>query len=324
MVTEVPPGSLTAQGERVWVRTVTAQDLPGYETAVGRSRARIGRWNPVSTSDLAWHLGRQSAEHRTFLIHAGDAEPGAGHDLVGKVNVSNVVRGRFQNGTMGYDSYDPYAGRGLFAEGLRLVVGLAFAPEGSGMGLHRVEANVRPGNSPSAGVLRSLGFRREGHVRSMLLLESGDEPARWRDHDTYAINRDEWPPAAYAEHRPPRIVALLDTPVARSLGPVLAGELGVPWLSATAVPDQAGRWAVLADSPVGAVVDVSDGIDPQDGWNALSNNGFDPRVVPWLRAGSAPRNAVDETGTVLRLGPQEGYSPAAVTRLALRVRASLA
>ena len=63
---------------------------------------------------------------------------------------------------MGYDAYDPYAGRGLFAEGLRLVVGLVLAAEPGGMGLHRLEANVQPGNTVSAGLLRSLGFQREG------------------------------------------------------------------------------------------------------------------------------------------------------------------
>ena len=107
------------------------------------------------------------AYHRTLLIHARQQE--GDHDLVGKVNVTNVVRGRALGATLGYDAVDPYAGRGLFAEGLRLVVDIAFTPEPRGMGLHRLEANVQPANVRSAGVLRRIGFRREGFSPSYLL-----------------------------------------------------------------------------------------------------------------------------------------------------------
>ena len=113
--------------------------------AVEQSRRRLSQWNPVNADDLGRHLAAQGRDHRTFVIHA--TAPEGDHDLVGKVNVTNVVRGRFLSAAMGYDAYDPYAGRGLFAEGLRLVVGLVLAAEPGGMGLHRLEANVQPGNA---------------------------------------------------------------------------------------------------------------------------------------------------------------------------------
>jgi len=60
---------------------------------------------------------------------------------------------------MGYEAYDPYAGRGLFAEGLRLVLNLAFALEtAGGMNLHRVAAAVQRGNLSSAGLLQVIGI----------------------------------------------------------------------------------------------------------------------------------------------------------------------
>lgn len=307
-----PPRSLLARGDRVWVRTVVHDDLAPYQQAVRSSWDRIGAWNPVSAGDLEWHLGRQSTEHRTFLIHA--AEPTGEHDIVGKVNVSNVVRGRFQNGTMGYDAYDPYAGRGLFAEGLRLVVDLAFAGAGRGMDLHRVEANVRPGNSRSAGVLRSLGFRREGHIRSMLLLESGGESAQWRDHDAYAVHRGEWPATPYAAHQPARMALMVDDlRVSGGIGPTglaaaLAAELGLPLFPRALVPDDA-LWGLLAASPVGGVVE---GVWPQEAaafvHEGLLGAGFDPAIVPRLNGDDAP----------------EPLQPGDVSRLALRVRAAFA
>lgn len=303
---------LIMRGERVWVRTVMRTDLVPYERAVRASWDRIGQWNPVSVGDLAWHLRRQSSEHRTFLIHA--TEPDGNHDLVGKVNVSNVIRGRFQNGTMGYDAYDPYAGRGLFAEGLKLVVDLAFAGDDRGMGLHRVEANVRPGNVRSAGVLRSLGFRREGHVRSMLLLESGSEPASWRDHDGYAVHRDEWPAPPYAAHRPARIAAVVRAgPGAHrssALAQALAAELGLPLFSTTVVGPQT-IWGLLAASPIGAIIEHADfvaGDDTSDGADrGLEQAGFDPHVVPVVHSD-------DEVALESR----------DISRIALQIRAAFA
>lgn len=301
-----PVEPLTATGERVWVATVDAADIPAYRLAVTASRARIGEWNPVNPDDLQWHLARQSLDHRTFLIHAKD--PAGGHGIVGKVNVTNVVRGRFQNGVIGYDAYDPYAGRGLFAEGLRLIVGLGFAETPHGMGLHRLEANVRPGNAASSGMLRSLGFRREGHVRDMLWLQGRDGVA-WRDHDAHAMTRDEWPAAAYATHRPLRMTVLVNGLPGSGSGDIaarLARELSVPVFSrpalaaamatglspagaheltdpgaTLAVGTGAALWQLLAGSSTGGVVEahVPSGDDAavRDGFRTA---GFDAAAVP--------------------------------------------
>ncbi|TWE13142.1 ribosomal-protein-alanine N-acetyltransferase [Rudaeicoccus suwonensis] len=301
-----PVEPLTATGERVWVATVDAADIPAYRLAVTASRARIGEWNPVNPDDLQWHLSRQSLDHRTFLVHAKD--PAGSHGIVGKVNVTNVVRGRFQNGVIGYDAYDPYAGRGLFAEGLRLIVGLCFAEAPHGMGLHRIEANVRPGNAASSGMLRSLGFRREGHVRDMLWLQGRDGVA-WRDHDAHAVTREEWPAAAYAAHRPLRMTVLVNGLPGSGSGDTaarLASELSVPVFSRSAMAAAiaagftatttheltdpgatlatgtgAALWQLLAGSATGGVVEAhvpaGDEVAVHHGFRAA---GFDPTRVP--------------------------------------------
>jgi len=300
---------LRSSGRRVWVRTVQPDDVPAYRAAVQQSAERVSVWNPVNPDDITWHLERQSEEHRTFLIHAVD--PDGSHGIVGKVNVTNVVRGRFQNGVLGYDSYDPYAGRGLFAEGLRQIINLAFTPSPQGMGLHRLEANVRPGNSASAGLLRSLGFRREGFVRDMLWLPSADGAA-WRDHVVHAVTREEWPSSAYAPHRSQRIVLLVNGVPGSgksTLAPRLAAELGVPVFSKDVIketifdhldpglrhrlqgtggagsPLGAGAsevlWQLLTTSPVGAVLEnIWWAGDQQRAMDGLRRAGFDPGRVP--------------------------------------------
>lgn len=291
------------------MRTVQPDDVPAYRAAVQQSAARISVWNPVNPDDIGWHLERQSEDHRTFLIHAAD--PHGSHGIVGKVNVTNVVRGRFQSGVLGYDSYDPYVGKGLFSEGLRQIINLAFTPTPQGMGLHRLEANVRPGNSNSAGLLRSLGFRREGVVRDMLWLPSADG-ASWRDHVMHAVTREEWPASAYAPHRELRVVLLVNGIPGSgksALAPRLAAELGVPLFAkdlvketifdqlepaaAAALQGTGGRgsplgagasellWQLLASSPVGGVVEnIWWRDDEQLAVDGLRRAGFDPRTVP--------------------------------------------
>ncbi|HET8601557.1 MAG TPA: GNAT family N-acetyltransferase [Segeticoccus sp.] len=252
-----PVGPLRAKGEHVDVRTVTEGDLPAYRLAVEQSRARLSAWNPVNPEDLLHHLRVQSRDHRTFLVHALTRE--GEHDIVGKVNVTNVVRGRSCSAGMGYDAYDPYAGRGLFAEGLRLVIGLVLAREPAGMGLHRLEASVQPGNATSAGLLRSLGFRHEGYSSRFLWLSDAQGRHAWRDHDRYAVTVEEWPAPPYTRRQRRRLLAVVtgpDSPARTGFARALAAELGVALLREAVLDDLAVLQAVLADASGGAVVEA--------------------------------------------------------------------
>jgi [ribosomal protein S5]-alanine N-acetyltransferase len=269
------PAPLRAESERVRVGTVEPGDLASYPLAVEQSRTRLSQWNPVDPDDLGRHLAAQSRDHRTFVVHA--RVPEGAHDLVGKVNVTNVTRGRSLSASMGYDAYDPYAGRGLFAEGLRLVVGLVLVPEPGGMGLHRLEANVQPGNTVSAGLLRSLGFQHQGSFPRMLWLPDASGRERWRDHDSYVMTAEDWPAVPYAPPRPRRTVVLvngLPTAARSDVARALAVELSLPVLSEDlAARGAAGKalWAMLEASPTGGVV---------EGW-------LEPKAAPFVAAGLA-------------------------------------
>lgn len=104
-------------------------------------------------------------------------------ELIGVVNVSEIVRGSFQSAYLGFYAHVAHAGQGLMKQGLAQVVSLAFRVHR----LHRVEANIQPGNEASRQLVRRLGFRLEG--RSPRYLKIG---GRWRDHERWAITREDW------------------------------------------------------------------------------------------------------------------------------------
>jgi len=103
--------------------------------------------------------------------------------IVGVVNVSEIVRAAFQSAYLGYYAFRPHAGQGHMTEGLALVLRHAFRS----LGLHRLEANIQPGNHPSRKLARRLGFRKEGFSPRYLKIGG-----RWRDHERWAIVRETW------------------------------------------------------------------------------------------------------------------------------------
>lgn len=176
------PDLYTVPGCRVGIRPPRVSDAAASAEAIRRSE-HIARWNPSDPDDLPDLIRRQSDTFRTFL-----AVDIADRALAGRINVSNIVRSRFCNASLGYDAYTPYAGTGRMTEALALVIDRVFAADG--FGLHRLEINVQPGNENSIALARRMGFRYEGFTPRMLFLNDA-----WRDHERFALTAEEWPGA---------------------------------------------------------------------------------------------------------------------------------
>lgn len=114
--------------------------------------------------------------------------------ILGFFNLSNIVRGPFQNAFLGYGAVAEHAGRGYMRAGLSLVLARAFGE----LRLHRVEANIQPGNAASIALVSGAGFVREGYSERYLKVGG-----RWRDHERWAIRRELFaaPPPAPAPRR---------------------------------------------------------------------------------------------------------------------------
>jgi ribosomal-protein-alanine N-acetyltransferase len=103
--------------------------------------------------------------------------------IVGFINISEIVRGVFQSAFLGYGGVAEHTGQGYMREGLELVLARAFTE----LGLHRLEANIQPGNTASIALVQRCGFVREGFSERYLKVGG-----RWRDHERWAIRVEQW------------------------------------------------------------------------------------------------------------------------------------
>jgi len=166
---------------RVRTAPPTEADRVELLEAMGRSRDLHLDWVSPPVTDQAFDelLERQAgSDFEGFLIRRVDDDA-----LVGVCNLSQIVRRDFQSAFIGYAAVEEFQGRGLMREGLGLVLDDAFGR----LGLHRVEANVQPGNAASRALVERLGFVREGFSENYLRVAG-----RWRDHERWAIRSEIW------------------------------------------------------------------------------------------------------------------------------------
>jgi ribosomal-protein-alanine N-acetyltransferase len=102
--------------------------------------------------------------------------------LIGVLNITNIIRGSFQNGSVGYSIDEKENGKGLMSKALSLGKEMAFAE----LGLHRLAAAVMPHNVGSIRVLEKNGFKKEGYARRYLKING-----IWEDHVLFAALADD-------------------------------------------------------------------------------------------------------------------------------------
>jgi [ribosomal protein S5]-alanine N-acetyltransferase len=108
--------------------------------------------------------------------------------IAGFFNLSEIVRGVFQNAYASWSVSADSVGQGLGTEGAQALLDLAFLPQPQGIGLHRVQANVIPTNRASLRIVEKVGFRYEGMAKGYLKIAG-----QWQDHAMYAKIADEHP-----------------------------------------------------------------------------------------------------------------------------------
>ena len=164
----------------VYLESPSNKRAAAFIAAVARSRSLHGRWTRAPAT---------REQYRLFVERSRESR-NAGHfvctpdgDLAGVINISEIVRGSFCSGYLGYYGLAPHAGRGYMSAGLAAVIQLAFRA----YGLHRLEANIQPENGRSIALVRGLGFELEGYSPRYLKISG-----RWRDHERWAVTTETW------------------------------------------------------------------------------------------------------------------------------------
>jgi len=164
----------------VRIRPLAEGDRSAFLTAASASRELHRPWTtPPATHDaFDAYLARAAGETMSCLVVVGERADG----LVGVYNLSEIVRGSFQNAYLGYYAFVPHEGTGAMRAAMPLVTAYAFDE----LGLHRLQANVQPENTRSRRLLESTGWREEGFAQHYLLIDGV-----WRDHVMYAFTAED-------------------------------------------------------------------------------------------------------------------------------------
>ncbi|GAA2138891.1 GNAT family N-acetyltransferase [Actinomadura napierensis] len=166
-------------GTRVLLRRVRAEDEGRFLELVEASSELHRPWValPRSAAEFAAYLARFDQVGAVGMVVCLRE----GGDMAGMVNINEIVRGSYQRGVLGYAAFLPHAGRGYMSEGVALAVRYAF----DRLGLHRVEADIQPGNAASVRLVERLGFRREGFSPAYIKIDG-----MWRDHERWALTNE--------------------------------------------------------------------------------------------------------------------------------------
>ncbi len=136
---------------------------------------QAGQRLELELDQRAWSAGTAYS----FAVLAMDE----GDRLIGRVALANVVRGPWQNATLGYWIDHRAGNRGHATRAVRLALRYAFEE----VGLHRVQPAIIPRNARSVRVAEKAGFRREGRALRYLKING-----TWEDHEIYALTAEDW------------------------------------------------------------------------------------------------------------------------------------
>jgi len=160
----------------VRLRHLKASDEQAFLANIRLSRSLHQHWVlvPRTAQAFARYISEMNtADDQAYVVIRQDTQA-----MVGMVELQDIFRGDFQNAYLVYYAFEGQTGLGLMKQAVQQVIAKAFGP----LRLHRLEANVQPGNLASIALVRSCGFELEGLSRQFLR-KNGE----WKDHQRWSL-----------------------------------------------------------------------------------------------------------------------------------------
>ncbi len=166
---------------------------PGHEEILANyfavNEEHFRQWSPaVPKGHHSVDSWKQRLEEREIEFENGVSAHFIGTDesesyVIGSCSLSNITRGMFQAGHMGYSIARRFEGQGYMKKIVSHVIAYGF----NEMKLHRIMANHMPSNYRSEALLKSLQFEREGYAREYLMING-----KWEDHVLNSLVNDNY------------------------------------------------------------------------------------------------------------------------------------
>jgi [ribosomal protein S5]-alanine N-acetyltransferase len=173
----------------VSLRPVRVKDAAAWRDTRVRNAGWLRAWEPTNPETPLYRssLGPYVSMARTMRREArqGLTVPWVvtyGGRFAGQLTVGSIVWGSARSAQVGYWIDEAHAGRGVIPTALAMAMDHCFFV----IGLHRIEATIRPENHASRRVVEKLGFREEGLRRRSLHIDGA-----WRDHLCYAMTAED-------------------------------------------------------------------------------------------------------------------------------------
>lgn len=184
-----PGWPVTIHAGRVTLRPLSRRDARAWERLQLANEKWLAPWEPSAPSSWAVRHSRGNFRRMVRALrrraNLGLCLPFAvlvDGDFAGQLTVDNVVRGVMRSAHLGYWIDQARAGQGHMSLTVAVIVDHCFGP----VGLHRLQADIRPENVASRALVTSLGFREEAFFIRYL-----DIDGEWRDHIGYALTVED-------------------------------------------------------------------------------------------------------------------------------------
>lgn len=178
--------------DRLLLREMTLRDQLAWIDLRNANAMWLKPWDPTNPLGTPEPMSfRQMLAAKRAAAHAGTGYSwvmtlpqlhSKNPPIIGQISVSGIQYGAARTASIGYWIDSSHAGFGLMPEACALVIDHCFQT----LALHRLEINIRPENAASLRVVQKLGFRDEGLRKGFLHIDGA-----WRDHRTFALNREE-------------------------------------------------------------------------------------------------------------------------------------